>query len=431
MLYDFYTGETVDENVFAYSNRAGDQCGLVLYHNRYATTAGWINESAAYAVKGDGEAVELRRMKLSQALGLVDEPGVYYAFRDHTLGLIFLRSSSELSEKGLYAELGEYEFHVFTDFREIRDDADGTWGGLCTALAGRGVESLDDELKQLQYAGMNAAFRTVLEMAPVMLGSSAAQRKGIVSASRRFLAALSVQTGTPAAQHAPVLQELSRCLEFLNALPSLKPSARPAAALLSRLAGLLTIPTTLQLLVAWLLLRERLPKPDSFGLDYSLRLAGGGGNGLEGRHACELLSALLACKPAGDIAASVRNTFSMDACRTFMLVHESAGVEWFNQEHYEELLTWYLIIDLVGMASIKSAPRTISARLGRLASEARRLEELGVHTGYRVKLLLRLLEPVAPGATAGKDTKKVRKNTDVQSDPRTNTAKTPDDKVPR
>ena len=73
-------------------------------------------------------------------MDLVDDEQVYYAFRDHTLGLVFLRNSRELATQGLYAELGEYEFHVFTDFREIRDDADGSWGRLCTALNGRGVD---------------------------------------------------------------------------------------------------------------------------------------------------------------------------------------------------------------------------------------------------------------------------------------------------
>ena len=42
---------------------------LVLYHNSYATTAGWIRESAAFAVKSDGDATELRRTTLAAGLG--------------------------------------------------------------------------------------------------------------------------------------------------------------------------------------------------------------------------------------------------------------------------------------------------------------------------------------------------------------------------
>ncbi len=52
LLYDFFTADGgVDENVFAYSNRAGEERTLVLYHNRYADTRGWIRQSAAFAVK--------------------------------------------------------------------------------------------------------------------------------------------------------------------------------------------------------------------------------------------------------------------------------------------------------------------------------------------------------------------------------------------
>src|SRR5437667_7079078 len=55
LLYDFFTAaNNVNEDVFAYSNRVGDERGLVLFHNRFANTAGWIRTSVAYAVKTGG-----------------------------------------------------------------------------------------------------------------------------------------------------------------------------------------------------------------------------------------------------------------------------------------------------------------------------------------------------------------------------------------
>ena len=57
LLYDFFTGSgSVDENVFAYSNRNGGERALVVYNNRYGTTHGTIHYSAAYADKGSGAA---------------------------------------------------------------------------------------------------------------------------------------------------------------------------------------------------------------------------------------------------------------------------------------------------------------------------------------------------------------------------------------
>jgi hypothetical protein len=118
-----------------------------------------------------------------------------------------------------------------------------------------------------------------------------------------------------------------------------------------------------------------------------------------------------------------------------MQVHESGGVEWFNKERYEELLEWFSLCALLADAASKPAPRTISARLGVLATENRRLNELAIRAGYRAKLLLRLLEPVAtlpanPVPAAGPK-KTVRKKADVQSSARTHTPKAPDHKVPR
>ena len=62
LLYDFYTEDgSVDENVFAYSNRAGEERSLVLYHNRYADTRGWIRQSAAFVIKGEGDSPSWKR----------------------------------------------------------------------------------------------------------------------------------------------------------------------------------------------------------------------------------------------------------------------------------------------------------------------------------------------------------------------------------
>jgi len=45
-LYDVFTADgTVNEDVFAFSNRVDRECGLVVYHNRYAEARGWIRTS--------------------------------------------------------------------------------------------------------------------------------------------------------------------------------------------------------------------------------------------------------------------------------------------------------------------------------------------------------------------------------------------------
>ena len=93
LLYDFFREDgSVDENVFAYSNRRGDQRALVLYNNRYSTTRGTIDNSAAYADKHSGH---LRQRRLKDGLDLTADPALIFAFRDSLTGLDYLRRSVE------------------------------------------------------------------------------------------------------------------------------------------------------------------------------------------------------------------------------------------------------------------------------------------------------------------------------------------------
>src|SRR3989442_10793408 len=50
LLYDFFdAGGQVNEDVFAFSNRREGDRVLVLYHNRFAETSGWVRMSTAAA----------------------------------------------------------------------------------------------------------------------------------------------------------------------------------------------------------------------------------------------------------------------------------------------------------------------------------------------------------------------------------------------
>ncbi|MCL4260958.1 MAG: alpha-amylase, partial [Anaerolineales bacterium] len=114
-LFDLFTAiGSVDENVFAYSNIHQDERGLVLYHNRFADTKGWIKTSAAYLDKSTGD---LRQKSLAEALGLPFEG--YVIFKDYVTRLEYIRSCEELWGKGLYVELHAYQHHVFMDWRFV------------------------------------------------------------------------------------------------------------------------------------------------------------------------------------------------------------------------------------------------------------------------------------------------------------------------
>jgi glycosidase len=163
LLYDLYTPEgAVDEDVFAYSNGAGEQRALVVYHNRYAEARGWLNRSAAYAVKtGEGDEKALVQKTLAEGLRLRDEPGMYTIFRDHISGLEYLRSSQELCQQGLYLELDAYQCHVFLDFRQVFDEF-GHYARLSTELGLSGVPSVEDAVRERLLQPVLAPFRELV-----------------------------------------------------------------------------------------------------------------------------------------------------------------------------------------------------------------------------------------------------------------------------
>jgi glycosidase len=163
-LFDLYTHQgAVNEDVFAFTNRAGRERALVLYNNRYAEARGWLRRSAAF--KGPGEG--LVQEDLGQALGLAAEDGVYCRFREMHSGLEYLRPARDLWERGLYVELGAYRCQVFLDFREVRDAEGAPYAELDAALGGRGVPGLDDALAELVLRPVQQGFRAAYDPAAI------------------------------------------------------------------------------------------------------------------------------------------------------------------------------------------------------------------------------------------------------------------------
>ena len=139
-------GGAVVEDVYAYSNGRGPDRSLVVYHNRFASVAGWIRNSVPFVTKADDGSKTPARSTLGEALGAPADDGAFLAFRDARSGLEYLRPGRELHERGLFVELDAYRCLVFGRFREVRSSAEAPWAELAGELGGRGVASLDDAL---------------------------------------------------------------------------------------------------------------------------------------------------------------------------------------------------------------------------------------------------------------------------------------------
>ncbi|PIO48952.1 MAG: alpha-amylase [[Chlorobium] sp. 445] len=152
-LYDFITLENkVDENVFAFSNQYGNERALVIYHNKFATTRGWIRTSVAFLEEG-----QLTKRTLAEALHLSQKPNTYTIFRDFISGLEYIRANSELSEQGMYFELQAYKYAVFMEFREVVPTKLKPYDELARLLNGQGVPSIEDEVMHLSLRPVHQA----------------------------------------------------------------------------------------------------------------------------------------------------------------------------------------------------------------------------------------------------------------------------------
>jgi glycosidase len=146
-LYDFYTQHgNVDENVFAYSNMLGNERGLVLYHNKFASTRGTINKSAGYLNKDDKQ---IWQKDIWQGMNLSDDPNALVRCRELFSNLEYLWKCSDIKNDGLSVELNSYQCMVFVDFEIIVEESWGPYSQLADTLDGRGVPGLNEAMHEM------------------------------------------------------------------------------------------------------------------------------------------------------------------------------------------------------------------------------------------------------------------------------------------
>ena len=185
LLYDLFEASgSVDENVFAYSNRNGNERALVVYNNRYGTANGTIDYSAAYADKATSQ---LRQRRLHDGLGFKGNSRAILAFRDSLTKLEYLRRASDLSERGLTLHLSAYQCHVFMDWHERIPTAEYPWDRLCDHLNGRGVANLEDALVSLELQPVHEALRALLDQQMIRMLTDVAEHPRGLGAGERHV----------------------------------------------------------------------------------------------------------------------------------------------------------------------------------------------------------------------------------------------------
>jgi hypothetical protein len=147
-FYDYLNnfGEAI-ESVYAYSNRDQNKKALILYNNSYSEARGTIN----YSVQKNESSV-----KLFEALNINPDPLHYYIYKDHQTKLEHLISGNEIAKYGMYFVLGAYQYKILLEFREVYD-AEGKYQKLNLFLEGKGVQSIQQALDEMELASFHKA----------------------------------------------------------------------------------------------------------------------------------------------------------------------------------------------------------------------------------------------------------------------------------
>jgi hypothetical protein len=401
-LYDFFTADgSVDENVFAYSNRLGDRRALVLYHNRYAETQGWVRSSVGYAVKDEHGDKHLVQKTITEGMALPKGAAQFVIFRDVISDLEYIRNAQTLDEHGLYAELHAYQVHVFSDFRVVEDTAWHRYSELCDQLNGQGVPDVEEALKELYLEPVHEPYRALIDAAtlasladqivetpaqdvdPDVLDGVEARMQALLDAIQDTLPDVAeLALDNEAAIIRTVLKELDAILHMPVALAEMRDKAeRPAARSMvddlaegwqpeddahwgtwmtwlftHHLGALIDADqdeaVSRDWFEAWLLgnvLRRALVAMDVAEP--------------EADQAVRAVAALLSVEDWGPLetwrkeepAVVLQSALQHHDVQAYLRIHEYQGVQWFHKESFETLLWWRLCLAAITRLSAEPA----------------------------------------------------------------------------
>jgi hypothetical protein len=157
-LYDFIDKHgNVNENILAFSNRAGDENALVIYNNSYETYEGTIKYSNLKVTNGNVQSSKY----ITEVLNIRNDLHHFYIYNDHRTELQFLISGKVINDEGFKTKLFGYQYRICLNFREVYD-AYGNYEKLYHHLNGRGVTSIEEAIVELDLIPLHSALEELL-----------------------------------------------------------------------------------------------------------------------------------------------------------------------------------------------------------------------------------------------------------------------------
>jgi glycosidase len=422
LLYDLFTNNGgVNEDVFAFSNRCGDERALVIYNNRFNHTSGWIRQSVAYTRKA-GSSKRLVQTDLGEGLVLGKRSNRYVIFREQNSGLEYIRSCQAIHRDGLHFELGAYQNRVLLDFREVISSTHQDYARLAAHLGERGVPSIDQALSELVLLPILNPFRaltmhdriqSLLNERAVKIPSAQAERvvRAIRPEIQAFLQAAIERLGVkidPAQYSDAVVKRLDTLLNLpsmvkrhdLPATRHIKPALKYLASLpreytgdwlglilwvyLSPLKDLLKACGDTQdlssLLDDWHLAHEMRTVLQNQGIDAGTASA-----------TVKLITGMLSPVIEGPLPVSqlVERITSDHILGSFLQVNNFEGTLWFNREAFKELRYWLMVTNMLKAITHSSSEPALIERILSTHAAIKQLQKAGRRSDYQVDKLIR------------------------------------------
>jgi glycosidase len=151
----------VNENVFAFSNRSGNEASLVLFNNAYEGAEGRLKTSTP-RLTGSGDQRRTVEVGLGDAINLENDDQSYYLLTEQISRLEYIRKGSDLHRDGFSWKLRGFEYRVFLGFEKLAQES-GMLERLYQKLGGHGTGSIARELDHLRLNNTYEAFAGIFE----------------------------------------------------------------------------------------------------------------------------------------------------------------------------------------------------------------------------------------------------------------------------
>ncbi|MFX1497582.1 MAG: alpha-amylase family glycosyl hydrolase [Promethearchaeota archaeon] len=379
LMYDFWTGNYVNEDVFAYSNKFGNERALIIYHNKFRETKGFIKSSVGFLDKLDDEQSVIQRY-LAEGLELPIEG--YCTFKDYVTGLEYIRRNRDLHEQGLYIELRAYQRTVFMDFRIIQDNEFFHYSQLHDLLGGRGVYNLQETLQEMIYKPLIEPFQAIMSLESLKkLLKDKTRNKTIKQISQQLLQFLDAAKKYSASETSitDIKEEILKKLELMTHLNDTTNTFALSPLIVEKLRNLLP-KTYLEyaILTSWVYLHN-LGKISGLK-NYELRSRSIIDDWHLSKYISLFLTSLLPNEPDKiretvsliKVLIKYQNLFNLrlsneidnplymeilmrdPEIQQFLLFNRYQDILWFSAERFEDLLRWLLLVTLITYFAYKN-----------------------------------------------------------------------------